>query len=130
MIPVNVIDNTEVVEDADQSKTYKLLSDKIQGTIDDVEALKQSIMKLLSTERYEYSIYSFEYGIDWERLIGKDINFVKIELQRIIKEALINDSRITDVVNFTFEGEGDELTCFFDVVSIYGNVTMSKEVNI
>ena len=130
MIPVNVIDNIEVVEDSDQSKTYKLLSDKIQGTIDDVEALKQSIMKLLSTQRYEYPIYSFEYGIDWERLIGKDINFVKIELQRIIKEALINDSRITDVVNFTFEGKGDELTCFFDVVSIYGNITMSKEVNI
>jgi hypothetical protein len=85
---------------------------------------------VLSTERYEYPIYSFNYGIELENLLGKDPVYVQIELKRRIRECLLRDDRITEVDNFKFEVNGDEIKCTFDVHSIYGDLTASKEVKI
>lgn len=129
MIPVsNLNTELEISNEIKTSKTYKIASNTIQGYIDNKEALCQWIYKILNTERYEYPIYSFSYGIDLESLIGKDADYVKIELRRRIKECLIADERIEDVNNFLFHMEGDEMYCSFHVVSIYGDFTVSKEV--
>ena len=112
------------------SRTYKLYSDKIQGYTDGLEAVKQAIYKVLNTERYEYPIYSFNYGIELENLLGKDPVYVQIELKRRIRECLLRDDRITEVDNFKFEVNGDEIKCTFDVHSIFGNFTASREVTI
>ena len=133
MIPETSIDidlELEETEEIQPSRTYKISGNKIQGFIDGLEALKQAIYKVLNTERYEYPIYSFNYGIELENLIGKDPIFVQVELQRRIRECLIQDDRITDVDNFKFELIGDEIKCTFDVHSIYGEITASQEVNI
>lgn len=129
MIPVNQIDIVKINETVFEDKTYKIYEDKIQGSIDGIEALQQAIVKILSTEKYEYPIYSFDYGVEWKKLVGKNLDYVKIEFKRLVKEALLNDDRIEDVKNFVFENEGDELVCFFDVVSIYGEFPLKKEVN-
>lgn len=120
----------EVVDDVEATKTYKLSDEAIQGFIDNLEALKQSINKELNTEKYEYAIYSFDYGIELESLIGKDTEYVKIELKRRIEECLLRDEHIISVDNFIYTGSGDEMLCKFDVNSIYGNVTIMKEVNV
>ena len=112
------------------SRTYKLYSDKIQGYTDGLEAVKQAIYKVLKTERYEYPIYSFNYGIELENLLGKDPVYVQIELKRRIRECLLRDDRITEVDNFKFEVNGDEIKCTFDVHSIFGNLTVSRGVTI
>ncbi|ABN53693.1 MAG TPA: DUF2634 domain-containing protein [Hungateiclostridium thermocellum] len=129
MIP-NASINIELgsAESIETSRTYKLSGDKIQGYVDGLEALKQAIYKVLNTERYEYPIYSFNYGIELESLIGKDPIYVQIELKRRIRECLLRDDRITDVDNFKFEVNGDEIKCTFDVHSIFGNFTASREV--
>ena len=114
-------------EEIETSKTYKL-SEKIQGFVDGLEAVKQAIYKVLSTEKYEYPIYSFSYGIELESLIGKDRDYVKIELKRRIQDCLLEDERITSVDNFQFTDNGDSLFCTFDVTSIYGSLTVSREV--
>lgn len=124
---LDIVLNTEVTQ---PTKTYKIGQEKIQGTIDDIQALKQAIYKILDTEKYDYPIYSFNYGIEFNKLIGQDIIYVKIEMKRLIKEALLQDNRITDVVNFKFRVSGDEVLCEFDVISIYGSITVSKGVNI
>lgn len=133
MIPETNIDfdlELEETEEIQPSRTYKISGNKIQGFVDGLEALKQAIYKVLNTERYEYPIYSFDYGIELESLIGKDPIFVQVELQRRIRECLMQDDRITDVDNFKFELIGDEIKCTFDVHSIYGEITASREVNI
>jgi hypothetical protein len=131
MIPQNSIDVELSPEGTiETSRTYKLFSDKIQGYVDGLEALKQAIYKVLNTERYEYPIYSFNYGIELENLLGKDPVYVQIELKRRIRECLLRDGRITEVDNFKFEVNGDEIKCTFDVHSIFGNFTASREVNI
>ena len=133
MIPETSIDidlELEETEEIQPSRTYRISGNKIQGFIDGLEALKQAIYKVLNTEMYEYPIYSFSYGIELENLIGKDPIFVQVELQRRIRECLMQDDRITDVDNFKFELIGDEIKCTFDVHSIYGEITASQEVNI
>lgn len=131
MIPQNSIDVELTTEETiETSRTYKITGNRIQGYTDGLEALKQAIYKVLNTERYEYPIYSFNYGIELENLIGKDPIYVQIELKRRIRECLLRDDRITEVGNFKFEVNGDEIKCTFDVHSIFGNFTASREVNI
>ena len=130
MIPQGYDTEYEVLSDIGATKTYKLSTDKIQGYTDDLEALQQAIYKVLATEKYEYPIYGFSYGIDLESLIGKDPIYVQIELKRRIGECLFHDERVTGVSNFQFQVTGDEMLCIFDVGSIYGNMTIQQEVNI
>lgn len=131
MIPQSELGtDLEIDRDIETNKTYKLSNNKIQGYTDEIEALKQAIYKVLSTERYEYPIYSFSYGIELESLIGKDPIYVRVELKRRIQECLLQDERITSVDNFSFVVKGDEMLCTFDVTSIYGEVSITKEVNL
>lgn len=130
MIPTNDLDNLEIVEEIDTTRTYKIIEDSLSGYIDNLEALKQSIYKVLSTEKYTYPIYSFDYGIELESLMGKDPNYVKIELKRRIEECLLEDERIEGVSDFEFTQDGDCLYCSFNVVSIYGEISITKEVDI
>lgn len=119
---------TLVVQDPGFSgKSYKLSSEKIEGFVDGVDALKQSIYKILSTERYEYPIYSFSYGIAWKNLIGEDAPYVRAEMKRMIQEALLKDDRILEVDGFQFEFSGDVCRCTFQVSSIYGTFEEETE---
>ena len=117
-------------ESAYFTKTYKIEENKIQGFVDGIYALEQAIYKVLNTEKYEYPIYSFDYGIELENLIGKDSLYVKSELRRRIQECLLGDERVQSVDNFSFEISGDTILCKFDVESIYGEITVTKEVNV
>jgi hypothetical protein len=131
VIPQSNIDvELSLDESIETSRTYKMIGDRIQGYTDGLDALKQAIYKVLNTERYDYPIYSFNYGIELESLIGKDRTYVQIELKRRIRECLLRDDRITEVNNFKFEVNGDEIKCTFDVHSIYEDLTVSQEVNI
>ena len=130
MIPTNDLDNLEIVEEIDTTRTYKFTEDNLSGYINELEALEQTIYKVLSTEKYTYPIYSFDYGIELESLIGKDPNYVKIELKRRIEECLLEDERIEGVSDFEFTQDGDCLYCSFNVVSIYGEVSITKGVDI
>jgi hypothetical protein len=113
-----------------QSKTYQIANDKIEGFIEKITALEQSIYHMLNVEQYEFPIYSLDYGFKVTDLIGKDQIYVKTELQRRIKEVLLTDSRISSVGNFEFTATGDSMLCTFDVTSIYGTTTATTEVTI
>lgn len=129
MIPANSFDEDMVFQTEVQTgRTYGLYSDKIQGYVTDAEALRQAVYKLLNTEKYEYPIYSFNYGIALEDLIGKDPDYVAIEVERRISECLLTDERVSDVTDFIFEENGDELRISFLVKSIYGDMNVTKEV--
>lgn len=111
-----------------EGKTYKVLPDKIEGYVNDLEALKQAIYKVLDTEQYEYPIYSFSYGIAWKELIGEERPYVRAEMKRMIREALLRDDRIREVDGFSFSFTGDKCQCSFNVSSIYGDMEIEREV--
>ena len=117
-------------ERAFDSKTYQLSETKIEGFVDALESLKQAIYKVLSTEQYEYPIYSFGYGIAWKELIGEERPYVRAEMKRMIQEALLRDDRILEVDGFEFDFLEDTCHCTFDVESIYGEIEIEKEVQV
>lgn len=117
-----------ISDEEEQTRTYYMSETKVQGFVDGIEALQQAIYKILNTEKYEYPIYSFDYGIEMEDLIGKDVTYVKVEFKKRVQEVLLNDSRIKSVDNFDYSISGDSVTCTFDVASIYGNINIEQEV--
>ena len=109
-------------------KTYRLdfENGRCIGVIDGIEATQQSIFKILSTERFKYLIYSDDYG--FESLIGKERLFVQAELPRRIKEAVLQDERVTDV-DVTVQFSGDSAVAKIVCYTVYGKIELSKEVN-
>lgn len=130
MIPTGFEADLELDTDTETTRTYKLTDTNIQGFADSLEALHQAIYKVLNVEKYEYEIYSFNYGIELENLIGKDSDYVKIELKRRLTECLLQDDRIQSVDGFNFTATNDNMVCTFNVTSIYGDLQISKEVSL
>lgn len=107
--------------------TYRLNfgTSRLGGMIDDVDALKQFIVKTLLTNRSHYRIYSDDYGCELESLIGSDVSeaFIQAEIPRMVRESLIYDDRIDDVTDITARREGDSVYIIAMVESIYGEFT-------
>ena len=121
----------EVSTYTEPSQTYNLEYDndsQIRGYCDELKAMRQAVYKILNTERYQYIIYSWNYGIELEDLFGQPIPYVYAELQRRIEEALLNDDRITNVHDFEFANNGGDVLAVFQVDTIYGTIKAIKEV--
>ena len=113
--------------------TYKMWLEEgvIRGYTDYKEAMKQVIYCILSTERYKYVIYSWNYGVELADLFGMPTSFVCPELERRITEALTWDSRIESVDDFEFDLTTKGVVAVtFKVNTIYGSVDASWEVNV
>lgn len=133
MVPEQSINITELENVTEPSLTYKLDLEKkrIVGKIDNQEAIKQTVLKILNTERYAYTIYSSQYGSEFERLLGKDYDFIVSDLERTITEALSVDERILSISNFKVEKSGlNTLLTSFDVNSVFGTDKISVEVQV
>lgn len=130
MIPTNQILTTPIEETASPTRTYNILVDynRVSGFTDDLEAVAQAIYLILNTERYEHIIYSWDYGVEFVDLYGKPISYVVSEVERRITEALLQDDRIEEVSDFSFEKKGKILHVTFNVRTIYGNIEIEKEV--
>ncbi len=114
------------------AKTYKMnrTNNTVRGYCDDLEAVKQAIYKILLTERYQYAMYSWDYGIELLDLFGEPVSYVCPELERRITEALMWDDRIQSVDNFKFEvKEKSKILATFTVHTIFGDTEAEKEVN-
>lgn len=115
------------------SKTYKmdLDGDSVRGFCDELEAMKQTVFRILSTERYQYIIYSWNYGIETLDLYGQPVTYVCPELERRIEEALLTDSRIVRVSDFEHDTSVKGIVhTAFTVHTVYGDFSTGKEVNI
>lgn len=121
----------DLEEEMIPSKDYKIKIQKnvINGYCDEIEAMKQVIYKILNTERYQYLIYSWDYGIELEELFGEPISFVCPEIERRIKEALEQDDRIELVDDFQFDiSVKKTVDVTFTVHTIFGDIREEKEV--
>lgn len=132
MIPTGTsILNAPVEAQEQPSLTWKLDMEnkRITKMVNDIEAVKQSVFKILSTERFNYLIYSFNYGAELDGLIGSSPIFIQSELKRRITEALLQDDRITTIQNFQVSFMGENAIATFTAVSVFGNFQVDKVVN-
>lgn len=113
------------------TRTYKVDSynKRIIGTTDGQPAIEQAILKNFDTERFAYVIYSKNYGIELEKYIGKDYDFIRSDLQRAIEECLLVDARIYSINNLQFTQEGlDYMLITMDIETEQGVLTTTLEV--
>lgn len=112
--------------------TYKMNLDtgSIRGYTDGLDAMKQAIFKILQTERYQYIMYSWNYGIETLDLYGEPISYVCPELERRITEALLWDERIESVDNFEFDlPQKGVIHVSFTAHTTFGDVQAERTVN-
>lgn len=130
----------EVVEDLledidteeEPSRTYKLHmgQKRILGMTDELDAMHQAVYKILNTERYESLIYSDNYGVELQELIGQPMEYVLAELETRISEALLADDRIEEVTDFYFSGKSGKVTVSFTVKTSLGELEENMEVEV
>lgn len=133
MIPTYDYQVTDLEEVEKSDLTYKLdfKRKRIINKIDELDSVKQSIYKILNTERQSKMIYKQDYGIELERFIGQDEDFVKSDIQRTITEAIMTDDRVLDVKDFIISPlESNIMTVNFSVISVYGDISLKSEVSI
>ena len=135
MLPVRDNDLVEIKTETEVIPTLthrmQIYGDRIFGITDKLEAMKQACYKILNTERYQYPIYSWSYGIELKDLFGKPKSYCKVELTSRITEALLQDERNTAVESFSFKDVGREgLVVNFTVKTIYGEIKLEKGVRV
>jgi len=135
LTPVTISSDSSAIKTEEMpSLTYKIdfKQNRITEKIDNLEALKQAIYCALNTARYDYIIYSHNYGNELENAIGLDYDLAIAECKRYISEAILADDRFVSVNNFEFsriDSETMEIQC--DVESIYGlTINVKTEANI
>lgn len=130
MIPTTDDELLTIEVETQPSQTYALdiENGRIRGVADGTEALKQAIYLVLSTERYEYLIYSWNYGVELKELVGQDKEYALSEIKRCITEALLQDDRITVVDSFDFEYGKKSVHVTFTAHTIYGEMEVDTYV--
>lgn len=92
--------------------------------------LNKAVYLILNVERYAYPIYSRNYGSELADLIGQPRDYTMSEMKRRITEALLQDDRITSLSDWEFEPGRKSVRASFVVHTIYGDVEVSREVDI
>lgn len=132
MIPTNTytLENVNIVSENTKSYKMNIKDNIITGFIDEKDALIQAIYKILNTERNTYPMYSRNYGIELGDLIGLPMHYVISQVEDRITDALLYDDRIVSINNFYFEKNKSKLFISFTVLSIYGEIDSSLEINL
>lgn len=113
------------------AKTYKLdfENNAIAGLADGLAAIKQAVALILATERAKFEIYSWDYGVELQELIGSPLAaFAIAKAEQNIREALLQDDRISEVKNFVDIREKDKVKLSFTVVTDFGEIQQEAEV--
>lgn len=98
--------------------------------VEGLEAIKIWIYKTLLTQRGYYMAYSFEYGQDYEDLIGSDFSqeALQSEAKRMTEEALFNNKNILKIEEFDSKIDGDKFEIRFITITTYGKLNMEVKL--
>ena len=84
------------------SRTFRMNHNSLTiiGTIDQIQAVEQAVYLILNTERYEWLIHSWNYGVELHNLIGQDVEYCIPEIERRGWEGFVQGDRSTPVEKF------------------------------
>lgn len=101
------------------------------GLTDEEDALRQAIIKIINTERYEYEIYSWNYGIELADLFGSPMPYAMSEVKERITDAITADDRFESVEDFTVTRiRKNVLYITFTVVTTEGEEIQGMEMEV
>ena len=114
------IDDNQIEETEPKDYEIDLQTGKLTGRfVTGLKAIEQWIYIALSTERYFYTQYSWNYGSELSTLIGKQASqaYVESEVKRMIEEALLINEHITEIEDLVCSIRKDILTASFTVIT-------------
>lgn len=106
-------------------KTGQLTGEIVEGK----DAIKVWIWLVLQTPRYRHYIYTWDYGNEFEDLMGKGYTeeYIEAEAQRMTEDCLLVNENIQSITEFSVNMEGDALTVSFTANTIYGEIEFKDE---
>lgn len=124
------IDLDDIIDESLPTNTFLVNDDaeQIAGMNDGIEAMRQAVEIILTTKRFNYQIYSGNFGIELDDLIGEDPDYIESTLPERIRDAFSVDDRILREENYSFQVIGDKMLVSFNVVTVFG--TFSEVVQI
>ena len=132
-IPIPV---QELRREAEQpSRTYKLDLKRgrilPRGSVDGVEAVEQAIKKSLLTPRFRCLIYDSQYGSELKQtIIAGDATpeFIETEIPRLVRDAVLTDSRVFEVYGFSASFDGENLDVSFTAATAFGHIKIREVI--
>lgn len=115
----------EVAIEEDEKKDWEIdfETGKLTGRIiTGLDAIKQWVQLALSTDRYYYPQYSWDFGHEFSDLIGNEYkgDYIQCEIQRILEDALLVNDDILEIKDIECNFENDKLTGRFRIATTYG----------
>lgn len=122
MIPLGgAVADIEQVEETSRTYGIDFSAGRAASVVDGLEAVKQTVFKILQTDRFAHLIYDSNYGCEITGLQGRSQGYVRSEIERRIQEALLQDDRISEIEDMQITISGDEALAVFTVVSTFGD---------
>lgn len=122
------IDLDDIETEDIPTNTFLVDDEQVAGMDDGIEAMRQAVEIMLTTTRYDYQIYTANFGVELDDLIGQELQYIESTLPDRIREALSIDDRILREENYTFEVNGDSMLVTFDVITVYGAFNTGVEI--
>jgi len=110
------------------TNTFLVEKEQVAGMNEGIEAMRQAVEIMLTTERYDYQIYSENFGVELEDLVGEDPDYIRATFPDLIRDAFSIDERILREENYNFTATGDTMTITFDVVTVFGTFSTGVEI--
>ena len=126
----DLVDLEDVEDESLPTNTY-LIGDESRQVVamdDGLEAMRQAVEILFTTKRFNYQIYSENYGIELDDLVGEDPDYIESTLPERVRDAFSVDDRILREENYVFETVGDTMTVTFDVITVFGAFNVGVEI--
>ena len=119
--PDIIVEDTQDVVEYGKETSLILVDGEVQ-VLEGIEALKVWIEKNIRTARYRWPAYTWDYGTELDDLIGLSVSndVLEREFERVIKEALSIDKRISEIKDFKASVQGDNAVVEFTVVTFDG----------
>lgn len=107
-------------------KTGQLTGRVVEGK----EAIKVWIWLAIQMPRYRYYAYTWDYGSEFEDLIGQGYTeeYIEAEARRMVEDCLLINENIQNISNFGVCMLGDTLAISFTADTIYGSIEFKDQV--
>lgn len=135
LLPSFILDEIEVYKSPEIKvpREYEIDYETGQMTgkiVEGLEAIKVWIWLVLKIPRYRYLLFSWDYGNEYEALIGKSYSeeYLQAEAKRMTEDCLLMNEYITSIENFSASFIGETLNLSFTVNTKYGAVEIKTNI--
>lgn len=105
-------------------ETGQLTGEIVEG----LEAIKAWIWLALQIPRYRYTIYTWDYGNEYDEIIGQAYSeeYLEAELYRMTEDCLLVNEHIEEISDFNVEIKNDTPLVSFVAETLYGDVEINS----